>query len=402
MDKESYKCECCGGTMEFDVKTQKLKCPNCDNMIEIIDNKNFVIEHKFTLIDRETIKVSMKNSSTMECQGCGAHVEVASDCTAVSCPYCGSSYVLAEKQEEILIPDGVIPFKVEKAEIAQMMRKWIYSRWLAPNKLKALYENDKIQGIYVPYWTFDAMVDCPYTAMGGRDRQVAYQDREGKVHYRTETDWFFTKGRINYFFDDVQVTASRNMNPSLINGIEPFTTKDIASYSPSYLSGFSAETYSIGLEEGNIEAKKKMRNELHRMAEKEVTRHYDRVREVRLNPSFYDETYKHVLLPVYATSYSYNGKNYHVLINGETGKMKGDYPKSPFKIAILVIFAMIIAAIILYLKNHSEIRKVSFNNNIYQTQLSNSQNIFNNIYEEVNKFNNQEVYIHGVIFKSVL
>ncbi len=207
MEERIYKCENCGGTMEFDVKTQNLKCPNCDNIIEIIDDNAAVVEHTLTLEDRETIKASEKTTSTMECKGCGAHVEVAADCTAVKCPYCGSNYVLAEKQEEVLVPDGVIPFKIEKVEVSQMIKKWIKGRWLAPNKLKTLYQSDKVQGLYVPYWTFDSMVDCPYTAMGGRNRQVAYKDSDGKTKYKTETDWYFTQGRIYYFFDDIQVNA---------------------------------------------------------------------------------------------------------------------------------------------------------------------------------------------------
>lgn len=402
MEEQIYKCEGCGSTMEFDVKTQNLKCPNCGNIIEIIDNKTNVVEHTLTLEDKETIKVSMKTSSTMECKGCGSHVEVAPDCTAVECPYCGSSYVLAEKQEEILVPDGVIPFKIEKVEISQMIRKWIKSRWLAPNKLKTLYQGDKIQGLYVPYWTFDSRVDCPYTAMGGRDRHVTYKDSEGKTQHRIETDWYFTTGRIKHFFDDVQVSASRNMKASLIEGIEPFNTKEVASYSPNYLSGFSSESYSIGLNEGNIEAKDRMKDSLHSMAEDEVRMHYDKVMDVKLQPNFYNETYKHVLLPVYATSYSYNGKNFNVLINGETGRMKGDYPKSPVKIAILVILSLIIAVLGVYFYNNYEENNDSYHSKAYVSQEVYDNNRVDYTYSEKEEVNSQEVCTYGVIFKSIL
>lgn len=368
MEEKSYKCKNCGSIMEFDVKTQKLKCRNCDNIMEIKDDKTAVVEHTLTLVDREKIKVSMKTSNTMVCQGCGAHIEVASDCTAVECPYCGSNYVLAEKQEEVLVPDGVIPFKIEKVEVSQMMKKWIKGRWLAPNKLMTLYQNDKVQGLYVPYWTFDSEADCPYTAQGGNDREVEYTDSQGKTQHRTETDWYYTSGRINHFFDDIEVSASKNMKESLIRGIEPFNTKQVSSYTPDYLSGFSSESFSIDLQEGNVKAKKIMMNSLLHMAEEEVLRQYDHVRDVVLNPSFYDETYKYVLLPVYATSYAYNGKNYKVLINGETGKMKGEYPLSPVKITIIVIIIILITALFFYSKNSNEAKKTGCNNKVYVAQ----------------------------------
>lgn len=61
-----------------------------------------------------------------------------------------------------------------------------------------------------------------------------------------------------------------------------------------------------------------------------------------------NESYKHILVPVYSTAYFYEGKTYQVAINGQTGEIHGAYPKSPFKIAILVAIALAILAAIFY------------------------------------------------------
>ena len=63
------------------------------------------------------------------------------------------------------------------------------------------YQKDKVQGIYMPYWTFDADTSTDYTAMGGIDYQVEYKDDKGEVHTRIETKWYPTRGHINHFFD---------------------------------------------------------------------------------------------------------------------------------------------------------------------------------------------------------
>ena len=34
-DVMEYKCPACGGAMEFDSKTQQLKCPYCDTQISV-------------------------------------------------------------------------------------------------------------------------------------------------------------------------------------------------------------------------------------------------------------------------------------------------------------------------------------------------------------------------------
>ena len=132
------------------------------------------------------------------------------------------------------------------------------------------------------------------------------------------------------------------MKSSLLEGIEPYDTKNkLVSYSPQYLSGFGAECYTISLEDAHREANVIMENELRSMARQDVRRQYDEVRNVRIAPDYRAETFKHILIPVYATAYTYKNKNYTVLINGQSGKIRGDYPKSPVKIA--VILAIIIA-----------------------------------------------------------
>lgn len=342
-----YYCSNCGGIMEFDVRTQTLKCPNCDTQINIVNDKDKIVEHEFTKRAARTISVTEKQTSTMQCGSCGAKVEISPDCTATQCMYCGAGYVLADKQEEAIIPDGVVPFKIDKHQVKDTFNKWINKRWLAPGKLKHLYESGNIQGIYIPYWTFDADVVCDYSAEGGKHRKVEVKNSDGSTTTKTETDWYNTHGRVKEFFDDVQVKASKNMKASLLKGIEPYDTKNqLASYSPEYLSGYGAECYTVSLEDAHHEANRIMENELRDLARKDVRKRYDEVRNVRIAPDYRDETYKHILIPVYATAFTYANKNYSVLINGQTNKIKGDYPKSPVKIGIIAVAIIAIIAML--------------------------------------------------------
>ena len=359
MSENIYYCSNCGGVMEFDVKTQSLKCPNCDTQVNIVNDKKKIIEHEFNKRVAKTIAVEEKQTSTMECKGCGAKVEVSPDCTATECPYCGSKYVLAEKQEAAIVPDGIVPFKVDKHKVQETFNKWINRRWLAPGKLKHLYESGKIQGVYIPYWTFDADVVCDYSAEGGKHRKVEVKKDDGTTETRTETDWYNTHGRVKEFFDDVQVRGSKNLNDSLLKGIEPYDTKkQLVSYSPEYLSGYGAECYTVSLEDAHREANSIMETELRELARKDVRKHYDEVRNVRIAPDYRDETYKHILIPVYSTAFTYANKNYTVLVNGQTGKIKGSYPKSPIKIGIIVAIIAAIVALLIALnmkcKNNSD------------------------------------------------
>ena len=256
---KTYYCTNCGAVMEFDVSSQNLKCPNCGNEIEIEHDESKVAEHQLTKKAINSIKAEEKTSTSMECEGCGALVEVDATSTATVCPYCGSNYVLAKKQMDALVPDGVVPFRIDKVKIGEIYHDWIKSRWLAPNTLKSLYQTDKIQGIYMPFWTFDADVDASYQAMGGEDYEVTYEDSDGKTHTEIKTRWHPTSGHVHNFFDDVLIRASDKLKSNLLNSMV-YNTQNISSFSPDYMSGYCSEIYTVDLDDAHREAINKMEN----------------------------------------------------------------------------------------------------------------------------------------------
>ena len=144
-----------------------------------------------------------------------------------------------------------------------------------------------------------------------------------------------------HFFDDVQIPATTRFKEGLFQGIQPFSFHELKSYSKEYLSGYLAENYSVDLESGHQEALSEMEGELRALAEQEILARYDCADSIHISPRFSKETYKYVLVPVYSTSYHYKNKQYTVVINGQSGRIKGEYPKSPVKIAIATIIAIL-------------------------------------------------------------
>ena len=57
-------------------------------------------------------------------------------------------------------------------------------------------------------------------------------------------------------------------------------------------------------------------------------------------------------MPVWLLSYNFREKAYQVVVNGVTGGMAGEYPKSPWKIALLVLAAIIVGLTILMLSQN--------------------------------------------------
>jgi hypothetical protein len=61
-------------------------------------------------------------------------------------------------------------------------------------------------------------------------------------------------------------------------------------------------------------------------------------------------TFKHILLPVWLSSYRYRNKQYQVMVNARTGEVQGDRPYSAWKItgAVLAGIALIGGVVLLF------------------------------------------------------
>jgi len=63
-----------------------------------------------------------------------------------------------------------------------------------------------------------------------------------------------------------------------------------------------------------------------------------------LKTEFDKTTFKHILLPIWISSYRYHGKVYRFLVNGRTGEVQGERPMSWIKIAGTAVLVIAIAA----------------------------------------------------------
>ena len=62
----------------------------------------------------------------------------------------------------------------------------------------------------------------------------------------------------------------------------------------------------------------------------------DTFRNLVVDADYSGQTFKHILAPVWLLSYTYGARAFQCAMNGVTGAIRGEYPKSPWKIALLV------------------------------------------------------------------
>ena len=130
--------------------------------------------------------------------------------------------------------------------------------------------------------------------------------------------------------------------------------KVLARYNPAYLAGFAAERYDVGVGEGFAEASPGMQNRMESHIRQ--SRGYDHYRSMRYDHRFSDVRFKHILLSVWLSSYTYRGKIYRFMVNGETGRVAGKAPVSPLKVllaCLLAAGAVALIALLVYFYGNS-------------------------------------------------
>jgi len=336
---KTFVCGNCNGNIMYDIVSEKFRCSSCkaESSIETLSDK--VQEYDFSqYAERENRSVAFEGVAVVHCQNCGCEITFDESEIATTCPMCSSTQVATVKQAGGIPPEGIVTFKIDKAEAGQKFKAWVKSRWFAPSDFKKKCNGEgSLKGMYVPFWTFDSTAISTYMGRGGRNRTE--KNKDGTT--RTVTDWTSVSGVVSSSFDDVQICASDREKD--IRGIMPYNTvENTKPYSSSYLSGFHAELYTIKADTAFESAKKIMEAELRSLALQQIHMIYDTAEVSTLFTKHSNVTYKHLLLPVWASAFGYKGKKYNYFVNGETGKVNGHRPYSVRKILGVIAIVILI------------------------------------------------------------
>lgn len=349
-----FPCAQCGSDYHFDPQSEHLKCNHCGHTtpIERARSASHVIkEMDFRrAVEARLPQEEIEETRVSECPNCAAQVEFDDRTHAAECPFCATPVVTGTGTHRHIKPKGVLPFALDERTARGQMVDWLGSLWFAPSGLTEYARKGRaLQGIYVPYWTFDADTKSSYSGQRGTyyytTRTVMRDGRRQQVRER-KIKWRPASGRVARFFDDVLVLASQSLPKQYTDGLEPWDLSELEPYQPEYLAGFRAEAYSVELTDGFQEARGYMDRVITRDVKYDIGG--DRQRIGHIDTDVRDVTFKHILLPVWLAAYKYRGRTYRFVVNGRTGRVQGERPYSAIKIAIAVIFVAIIAACVGY------------------------------------------------------
>ena len=160
------------------------------------------------------------------------------------------------------------------------------------------------------------------------------------------------RGRTSRHFDDVLVGATRTLPRKITDWLEPWDLHELVPYTEDYLAGFSSEVYQVELDEGFGVAQQRMDKIIQNDVRNAIGGDQQRISSLRTEHS--DTTFKHVLLPVWTAAFEFRGKTYRFVVNGRTGKVRGERPYSVIKIALAGIAATTLVVSALFLMSSSQ------------------------------------------------
>ncbi|HRK74910.1 MAG TPA: hypothetical protein PLL64_11595 [Rhodothermales bacterium] len=353
-----FGCEQCGANLKFQPGTTALKCPYCGYLNPIPETAlGRIREHDYQdFLERAQATEQLVEVITVKCPSCAAETTFDPNVSSSNCPFCSTGLVQTTQSQKQIKPEAVLPFQVGRKEALGAFRTWLGSLWFAPNKLqKAARHEEELNGVYLPFWTYDTQTTTHYTGRRGEyyyeTQYVTVRDSNGNTRQEArqvqKIHWYPASGTVFNAFDDVLVCASDTLPVRHTENLEPWDLSALIPYQDAFLQGFRAESYHISLEEGLEQAKRRM----HPIIEATICRDIGGdVQDVTSTRTQYQNiTFKHILLPLWISAYRYSGRVYRFVVNGRSGEVQGERPYSWVKITFAIIACISFATLLYFL-----------------------------------------------------
>jgi predicted RNA-binding Zn-ribbon protein involved in translation (DUF1610 family) len=353
---QTFKCTSCAGQMTYSPGSSVQKCPYCGHENPIPESEADIHELDYAAHLQQLAEEEHTNEHlTVTCGECGAETTADPNIVASECPFCGSPQVTTAHSRKQIKPRSLLPFHITRDQARASFQKWLSSRWFAPNALKKMAQQEgKLNGLYVPYWTYDSQTTSFYRGERGEHywETQHYTAREnGKTVHKTrrvrKTRWYPASGTVWVSFDDILVLASNSLPRKYTLQLEPWDIEHLVPYQDDYLSGFKAESYHVDLAHGFETAQGIMDAQIRHRVCMDIGGDEQRIHTVRTQ---HDQvTFKHILLPVWISAYRCKNRVFRFLVNARTGEVQGERPWSWIKILALVLAILAAIGIVAFL-----------------------------------------------------
>ena len=270
------------------------------------------------------------------CSNCGAELIFDPGTQMTNCNFCGSQFQIEKAQDdEIVMPDGILPFKISKQQYADSVLAWLSEGDYTPDDILKSTVFESVNGVYLPMWLYKGRYHGNWSASSGYKRREEYSEwsesqKKMVRKTRTVTDWRPSSGQCSGEFTILAFAgAGKGIKPDIAiyaHGTS-FLRGEIKPFDSKYTLGFSIVDFTIDEHStwdtlGRIQADSQVESD----AKQRIPG--DKYKDFYCDVLYDKEQPLRVYVPFWITYYKYNDKEFHVYMDGtSTSRIRGTRPE---------------------------------------------------------------------------
>ena len=269
-----------------------------------------------------------------ECTGCGATLTWELEAQGLKCAFCGREALEEREPVSVTPPRLVVPFQIDRDRAWIIFREWLGRGFFRPGDILQATTVTEMRGVYLPFWAFSVECHLYWTA----DSDFTPLD--------AKADWAPHFGEHLTRYTHRLIPASGALTSSEIGKLGDWTLAQALPYTPELLRDAPAEAFSVTRKRARAFAFAGFEQQIQTDCLPRVPG--TRKRNLKVNPLYTGAEAWPVLVPVWILTYEYQTRRYRFLVNGQTGKLEGTAPVSPWKVlGVLAVVALLFVLLLL-------------------------------------------------------
>lgn len=309
--REMYECPNCGGNLKFDISSQQLACAYCNAEFD-----PYSVEK-----EKDAEESTSYDVTIFICPQCGGEIYSTDHTAAGFCSFCGASTILTSRLQRKQRPGYIIPFKKTKEDCKKAYSKMMKHAIFAPRELKNAKYIDSFRGIYMPYWIYDIIQQGPVRLRGKQE------NREGDY---IVTKYYNLQMNLDFSYKGMSYDASSSFADNISERIAPFDVKNMKEFTPSFLSGFYADTADVESvvyeEEAGVDAEDRTIAFIKKSPKMKGYQIQDDDSKIANMIDTCFDGKNSAMFPVWFLAYRNKDRVAYATVNGQTGKVVADLP----------------------------------------------------------------------------
>lgn len=268
-----------------------------------------------------------------ECTGCGATLTWELEVQGLRCAFCGRAALEERESVRLPPPRRLVPFQVDQTRAGTLFRESVGRGLFRPGDLLRTLRVTELRGVYLPYWAFSVECHLYWTADSNATPPGA------------KAEWAPYFGEHIARYEHRLVPASGALTSSETGKLGAWDLAQAVPWAPELVRDVPAEAFSVTRKQARSRAFESFEQQVRADCMPKVPG--SRRRNLRVNPLYTGAEAWPLLVPVWILAYEYRGRRYRFLVNGQTGKVEGTAPVSPWKLLaaaglVLLIFLLLV------------------------------------------------------------